>query len=48
MRTIECSLQGVWVAKFPPTEQVEEFPPCHPMCLDQRNDGIIILMSLQY
>ena len=27
---------------------VAEFPPCHPMCLAQWNDGKIILTSLQY
>ena len=31
MRSIECSSQGVWVAEVPPTEGVDEFPPCHPM-----------------
>ena len=35
MRSIECSLKGVWVAEVPPTERVDEFPPCHPMSLAQ-------------
>ena len=35
MRTIEDSSQGVFVAEVPPTERVDEFPPCHPMCLAQ-------------
>ena len=39
MRSIECSSQGVWLAEVPPTERVDEFPPCHPMCLAQWNDG---------
>ncbi len=39
MRSTECSSQGVWVAEVPPTEQVDEFPPCYPMCLAQWNDG---------
>ena len=30
MRSIEYSSQDVWVAKVPPTERVDEFPPCHP------------------
>ena len=42
MRSTECSSQGVWVSEVPPTERVDEFPPCHPMCLDQWNDGKII------
>ena len=29
MRSIEYSSQGVWVAEVPPTERVDEFPPCH-------------------
>ena len=33
MRSIEYSSQGVWVAEVPPTKRVDEFPPCHPMCL---------------
>ena len=28
MRSTECSSQGVWVAEVPPTERVDEFPPC--------------------
>ena len=48
MRNIECSSQGVWVAEVPPTERVDEFCPCHPMCLAQWNDGKIILTSLPY
>ena len=48
MRSIECSLKGVWVAEVPPTERVDEFPPCHPMCLAQWNDDKIILTSLRY
>ena len=35
MRSIECSSQGVWVADVPPTERVDEFPPCYPMSLAQ-------------
>ena len=42
MHSIEYSSQGVWVAEVTPTERVEEFPPCHPMCLAQWNDGKII------
>ena len=42
MRRIECSSQGVWVAKVSPTEWVDKFPPCHPVCLAQWNDSKII------
>ena len=36
MCSIECSSQGgVWVAEVPPTERVDEFPSCHPMCSAQ-------------
>ena len=35
MHSIERSSQGVWVAEVPPTERLDEFPPCHPMCLAQ-------------
>ena len=30
------------MAQVPPTERVDGFPPCHPTCLAQRNDGKII------
>ena len=35
MHSIECSSQGVLVTEVPLTERVDEFPPCHRMCLAQ-------------